>query len=324
MAHLVPASDRAIASAAGRLRSGEPVAFPTETVYGMGADTYNQDAIRRVYALKGRPADNPMIAHVLDSEQARRVTAGWDERCDRLARRWWPGPLTLVLTRADAVPPAATAGWHTIAVRAPAHPVARQLIEAFGGPVSAASANRSGRISPTTAEHVADDFADVQDLLVLDGGECAVGIESTVVDLTGDVAGVLRPGGIGLLELRESLGDVAFLDTGTQGPSPGTTGRHYAPRATAELVESHALHERLATLPAAAVVLCFEGTTVAPPHRAIVMPPTAADYATRLYAALREADGLVGDGRILIVRPLSDEGLWHAVGDRLRRACLSG
>ncbi len=322
MAHLVPASDRAIASAAGRLRSGEPVAFPTETVYGMGADTFNEKAIRRVYALKGRPADNPMIAHVLDSEQAKRVTAGWDERCDRLARRWWPGPLTLVLTRADAVPSAATAQWHTIAVRAPAHPVARQLIEAFGGPVSAASANRSGRISPTTAEHVVDDFADVQDLLVLDGGECAVGIESTVVDLTGDVAGVLRPGGVGMLELRELLGEVAFLDTGTQGPSPGTTGRHYAPRATAELVEGHALHERLATLPEAAVVLCFEGTAVAPPHRAIVMPPTAADYATRLYAALREADGLVGDGRILIVRPPSDEDRWRAVGDRLRRACL--
>jgi len=324
MARLVPATDRAIASAAGRLRSGEPIAFPTETVYGLGADTFDEKAIQRLYALKRRPADNPLIAHVLDAEQARRVTTGWDERCDRLARRWWPGPLTLVLTRAGAVPPAATAGWHTIAVRAPAHPVARQLIEAFGGPVSAASANRSGRVSPTTAEHVADDFADVEDLLVLDGGECVVGIESTVVDLTGDVAGVLRPGVVGILELRESLGEVAFLQTAIQGPSPGTTGRHYAPRATAELLEGQALSERLASLPEAAVVLCFEGTTVAPPHRAIVMPPTAGAYAARLYAALREADGLVGQGRILIVRPPSEEGLWGAVGDRLSRACLSG
>ena len=323
MARLVPASDRAIVSAAGRLRSGEPIAFPTETVYGLGADTFDEKAIQRVYALKGRPADNPLIAHVLDSEQARRVTAGWDERCDRLARRWWPGPLTLVLNRAGAVPPAATAGWHTIAVRAPAHPVARQLIEAFGGPVSAASANRSGRVSPTTAEHVADDFADVEDLLVLDGGACPVGIESTVVDLTGDVAGVLRPGGVGILELRESLGDVALLGTVAQGPSPGTTGRHYAPRATTELIEGPGLDERLASLPEAAVVLCFDGASVAPPHRAIVMPPTAADYAARLYAALREADGLVGHGRIIIVRPPSDEGLWRAVCDRLQRACLS-
>ncbi len=324
MARLVPASERAIASAAGRLHSGEPVAFPTETVYGMGADTFNEEAIRRVYALKGRAADNPLIAHVLGPEQARRVAAGWDERCDRLARRWWPGPLTLVLPRAGTVPPTATARWPTIAVRAPAHPVARQLIEAFGGPVSAASANLSGRISPTTAEHVADEFADVEDLLVLDGGACPVGIESTVVDLTGDVAGVLRPGVVGVLELRELLGEVACLETATQGPGPGTAGRHYAPRATAELVEGSALDERLASLRETAVVLCFDGTAVAPPHRPIVMPPTAADYAARLYASLHEADGLVGHGRILIVRPPSEEGPWRAVCDRLRRACFSG
>ncbi len=313
------ASEAAVAAAADRLRVGEPVAFPTETVYGLGADTFSAAAIERVYALKGRPADNPLIAHVLDADQARRVAAVWDDRADLAARSCWPGPLTIVVPRAAGVPRIATAGWPSIAVRAPAHPVARRLLEAFGGPISAPSANRSGGVSPTTADHVTADFADHPDLLVLDGGPCAIGIESTVVDLTGLVARLLRPGPVGIERLRAMLGEVAVTDSVTQAPSPGTTLRHYAPQSPTLIVDAAALADRLAETPSPATVLCFDAAAVPPPHRAIAMPATPEAYAARLYAALREADRGRPE-RILVVRPPSVEGLWKAVGDRLRRA----
>ena len=321
-AYLAEATEQAIARAAELLRAGDPVAFPTETVYGLGADTFNEAALDRVYELKGRPGDNPLIAHVLGPEQARRVTDGWDDRCERLARACWPGPLSIVLGRAPGVPPRATAGWPSIAVRAPAHPVARALLEAFGGPVSAPSANVSGGVSPTTAAHVVADFADFPgpaDLLVLDGGPCAVGIESTVVDLTAAVARVLRPGGVAASQLSELLGEMVDDSVGTQGPGPGTTMRHYAPRTATELVDEPALHGRLAESVGPAVVLCFDDAPIVPPHRAIVMPSTAEAYAARLYAALREADEAPGS-LILVVRPPGREGLWSAVIDRLGRA----
>ena len=323
MPRLAAATEPAVARAAALLRAGEPVAFPTETVYGLGADTFNEVALDRVYELKGRPADNPLIAHVLGADQARRVAVGWDDRCERLAGRYWPGPLTIVLGRAPAVPPRATAGWPSIAVRAPGHPVARALLEAFGGPVSAPSANVSGGVSPTTAAHVVADFALAADLLVLDGGACDVGIESTVVDLTAVVARVLRPGCVTVSQLREVLGEVVVECLGTQGPGPGTTMRHYAPRTATELVDEPALSGRLARLGEPAAVLCFDDAPVLPPHRAIVMPRTAEAYAARLYAALREADEMPG-AMILVVRPASREGLWSAVLDRLGRATQRG
>ena len=311
--------EAAVVAAADRLRAGEPVAFPTETVYGLGADTFNTAAIERVYALKGRPADNPLIAHVLDPEQARRVTAFWDDRCELLARDCWPGPLTIVVPRATDVPQIATAGWPSIAVRSPAHPVARRLLELFGGPISAPSANRSGGISPTTAGHVADEFAGHADLLVIDGGPCTVGIESTVVDLTGNVPRLLRPGSVGIEQLRAMLGEVVEPEPVQQTQSPGTTLRHYAPQTPTIMVNADELGRRLAQTPASATVLCFDTADVPPPHRAILMPATPEAYAARLYAALREADRS-GPERILVVRPPSAEGLWKAVLDRLRRA----
>jgi L-threonylcarbamoyladenylate synthase len=289
MPRLVESSDDAVGEAAARLRGGQVVVFPTETVYGLGADTFNATALGRVFALKGRALDNPLIAHVLDDDQARAVAEGWDDRCAELAGRFWPGPLTLVLPRRARVPERATAGWPTIAVRAPAHPVARALLAAFGGPVSAPSANRSGRVSPTTARHVAEDFADVEDLLVLDGGACGVGIESTA-------------------------GDIAL-----QAASPGTSLRHYAPRAPTELVEAPDLARRLSGQREPVVVLCFDRRAVTAPHRAIVMPGGAEAYAARLYDALREADAL-HPARILVERPPSRGGMWLAIGDRLRRA----
>ncbi|MHC4769698.1 MAG: L-threonylcarbamoyladenylate synthase [Planctomycetota bacterium] len=314
----VKPTDDLIADAAARLRDGRVVAFPTETVYGLGADTFRVDAIDRVYALKGRPLDNPLIAHVLDAEQAGTVCS-WDDRCSRLAREFWPGPLTLVLPRAAAVPSEATAGWPTIAVRAPAHPVARGLLAAFGRSISAPSANRSGHVSPTTARHVADDFADEADLLILDGGPCVVGIESTVLDLTASQPSVLRPGAVSVETLRERLGEVAIGDIARQAASPGTTLRHYAPKTTTEMVSPAELASRLDALRRPVVVLCFDKSAVGAPHQAIVMPRAPEAYAARLYGALREADAL-RPGRIVVEQPPSAGGMWLAVHDRLRRA----
>ena len=319
MPRLVPPTDEAIAQAARLLREGQIVAFTTETVYGLGADTLNVSAIERVYQLKGRPAYNPLIAHVLDPAQARQVVGQWTERCQRLAERFWPGPLTIVLPRGALVPPAATAGWSTIAVRAPAHPLARRLLGAFGSSISAPSANRWGFVSPTTARHVAEDFADVDDLVILDGGPCEIGIESTVVDLCGAVARVLRPGAVAIEHLRRVLGKVEALQITTQAASPGTWARHYAPHTPAELVDGASLRSRLDALGAPVVVLCFDADVVAAPHCSIVMPGSAKVYAARLYDALRQADAMHLE-RIIIETPPQTQGIWPAIHDRLQRA----
>jgi L-threonylcarbamoyladenylate synthase len=320
MPAVLPATDEAVSRAARVLRGGGVVAFPTETVYGLGADTFNDRALERVYRLKGRPERNPLIAHVRGEDDARRVTARWDDRCAHLAAHFWPGPLTIVVTRAPRVPPRATAGWPTIAVRAPDHPLAQRLLCAFGGPVSAPSANRFGHVSPTTARHVADDFADSPELLVLDGGPCRLGIESTVVDLCGTTPRLLRPGAISAQELREALGEpVATGAVDRQAQSPGTSPRHYAPSLPAELVAGGDILRRLADLAGPAIVLALGEATVPEPHRVIAMPPGAAAYAARLYGALREAEAS-GAQRILIEEPTSEQGMWAAIRDRLRRA----
>ncbi len=319
MPRLLDPTEASIVEAAQSLRDGEVVAFPTETVYGLGADTFSVAALERVYELKGRPARNPLIAHVLDEDQAGRVAAVWDERCRLLARRFWPGPLTLVVPRAARVPQRATAGWPTIAVRAPDHPVARRLLSIFGGPISAPSANRSGRVSPTAARHVVEDFKSAGGLLVLDGGPCEVGIESTVVALSGKVPAVLRPGAVSGEALREVLGEVKVATIETQLESPGTSGRHYAPATPAELVSGGSLPARLEAMAEPAVVLCFTDARICDPHRAIIMPQTPEAYAARLYDALRQADAS-GVMRIVIEEPTDTEGLWAAVRDRLLRA----
>ena len=319
MPQIAPFSDQAIAAAAGLLAEGRVVAFATETVYGLGADTFNVAALDHLYAVKGRQQDNPLIAHVADAVVAKRIAATWDRRAEALARRFWPGPLTLVVPKAAEVPDRATAGWPTIAVRAPDHPVAMGILEAFGGPVSAASANRSGRISPTRAEHVAQDLADVEDLTILDGGPCSVGIESTVVDLTRLPAVVLRPGSVSSEHLREVIGEVVTAESGGQDASPGTSARHYAPQTPAEIVGGHTLAARLSGLDTTAAVMVHSTTMIPSPHVAIVMPPEAGPYAECLYDALREADA-AGAARIVIEAPPANDGLWAAIHDRLRRA----
>jgi L-threonylcarbamoyladenylate synthase len=319
MARIVEATQRNIAEAADRLRRGDVVAFPTETVYGLGAHTFNRAGLRRVYELKGRPANNPLIAHVQDASEIEDLVKFWDDRCSGLAMRFWPGPLTLVLPKTDAVPDEATAGLPTIAVRSPSHAVARQLLEAFGGPISAPSANRSGHVSPTAAEHVAADFRDVDDLLILDGGPSQVGIESTVLDLSAEAPRVLRPGAVTVEELRNVLGEIDSTHIARQTVSPGTSQSHYAPHVPAELVESSAIADRLRQERSPLAVLSFDPSRVPRPHVAIAMPQSPEEYARTLYSALRQAD-TAGCTRIVIEKPPESGGIWKAILDRLQRA----
>lgn len=319
MPRILEPSLEALGEATRRLRRGELVAFPTETVYGLGADTFNPDAVERIYALKGRPGDNPLIAHALDEDQAACVVDRWDDRCARLSHAFWPGPLTLVLAKSARVPGAATAGLATIAVRAPAHETTRRLLGRFGQPISAPSANRSGRLSPTAAAHVAEEFPEADDLIILDGGPCAVGLESTVLDLTGDVARVLRPGCVTVAMLRELLPEVECPPQRRQGAAPGTSPQHYAPRAPVELVDPSDLAPILEHAAGDQVILCFAAPAEGSAERVLVMPRSAAAYAAHLYEALRRADALKPE-RILIERPAETEGVWAAIQDRLERA----
>jgi L-threonylcarbamoyladenylate synthase len=314
-----------IRRAAETLRSGGLVGFPTETVYGLGADALNPAVVARVFALKGRPATNPLIVHVADEAMARSVASAWPEEARRLGAAFWPGPLTIVVPRGALVPEAVTAGGPTVAVRVPNHSVALALLRAFGGPIVGPSANPSGRVSPTTALHVRDSFPG---LLVLDGGPCAAGIESTVVEVSPHVR-VLRPGILTADALGAALGQTVGYapheSAGGPARSPGRHEQHYAPRAPAVLIDIERLPPVLAGAEAV-VVLARSNVDVRPPHRLIRMPGAAAAYAAALYAALREADAQ-GPSLIAIERPPGDSAepqLWLAVADRLRRATGPG
>jgi L-threonylcarbamoyladenylate synthase len=223
-------TERAVlADAVIRLRTSRLVGMPTETVYGLAASTFDPKAIGRIYAAKERPADNPLIAHVSSIEMARSLCRSWPDAASVLAEACWPGPLAMVLDRERSVPAMAAGGRDSIAVRMPAHPVALRLIESFGGPVSAPSANRSGSISPTEARHVLADFVD-EDLLILDGGPCRIGLESTVVDLRSERPVILRPGAVTADRIARLLGcpvESPFVET--QADAPGTASKHYAP-----------------------------------------------------------------------------------------------
>lgn len=306
----------ALAEAAAVLRAGGLVAFATETVYGLGADATRAPAVQRIFTAKGRPSDNPLIVHVADEAMARRHAARWPAAAERLAELW-PGPLTLVVPRADSLPAEVSAGLDTVGLRVPAPAVARSLIATTGRPLAAPSANRSEHVSPTRAEHVLADLEGRVEI-VLDSGPTAVGIESTVVDLTGPQPRILRPGPLDARALGLHLGQA--LDERPRGPgparSPGQRARHYAPRAPALRVESP---EALTELgPAEGDVVLWVGheeSPVACGRRVLPEPATAARL---LYATLRECDQQQ-PRRILIVMP-PDEPDWRAVRDRLIRA----
>ncbi len=317
----------AVAAAADVLRRGGLVAFPTETVYGLGANALHADAVARVFAAKGRPAVNPLIVHVADSAQVPEVAADWPDAAARLAERFWPGPLTLVLPKRDTVPAAVTGGGPTVAVRVPAHPVARALLRAAGVPVAAPSANRSTQLSPTTAAHVLRDLDGRIDL-VLDGGPCPGGIESTVLDLTSVPPRLLRPGLVTPAAIAAVVGPITDSPgasaPGESGqrplPSPGMLAKHYAPRAPLELAAGDG-HARVGELARQGVRVGWLTEAAAADVAGAIretMPADAAAYAARLYAALHELDA-AGVERIVVARPPDGEA-WLAVHDRLRRA----
>jgi L-threonylcarbamoyladenylate synthase len=316
------AIDRAVAV----LRSGGLVAFPTETVYGLGADAENIDAVARVFAVKGRPPTHPLILHIASADVLHEWVAEVPDAARILAARFWPGPLTVVLRRSPRVPLAVTGGLETIAVRVPAHPTALALLGAFRGGLAAPSANRFGSVSPTSALHVKADLGNDVDL-VLDGGPCGVGVESTIVDLTGSAPVVLRPGGVSREDLEDALGiPIATIAGATPVRVPGSHPSHYAPRAevriadrsgmTREAEAGLAQGRRVGLLlpfgPFGEAAPTLEGLTV------LRVPQAATDFARTLYGLLREFDE---QGCDLVIVSLPDEaGIGAAIADRLRRA----
>ena len=318
MAAILPYSDVNIDLAAAELRKGSVVAFATETVYGLGADTFNPEAIAKIYELKRRPTGNPLIAHVVDLASARRVSTGWTRRSMNLISACWPGPLTIILPRRPEVPAIAAGGYDTIAVRSPRHLLARSLLYACGGAISAPSANRSGGVSPTTAKHVARDYADQTDLMILDGGPCTLGIESTVIDLSESKPVVRRLGAVTIERLSELLGPIEVDMPVEQSSSPGSSIRHYAPTLPATIVNHELLTQDLAVAGRVAVI-CFEGSIFPEHHFRLDMPQDSEGYAAAIYDSLRRADES-GCDRIVIERPPHQHGLWSAIHDRLRRA----
>jgi L-threonylcarbamoyladenylate synthase len=311
---------RAADLAAAAWRGGALVAFPTETVYGLGAAARSPAAVARVFAAKGRPAHHPLIVHLGDAAEIDRWACDVPASARRLAEAAWPGPLTMVLRRRDDVPAAVTGGQPTIALRIPAHPVALALLRAFGDGVAAPSANRFGRVSPTSADHVLTDLGHVGGLLVVDGGACDVGIESTIVDLTGARAVVRRLGGLGRAAIEAALGE-AVLEAGDPGAGrgtrvPGTLARHYAP-ATPALAVAVGAGERA---PRDVAVLARRPAPIGRAGPWAVLPddPTAAGRA--LYRVLRELDA--AGARELWLEAVPDTPGWAAIADRLARAVV--
>jgi L-threonylcarbamoyladenylate synthase len=316
--------------AAEVLHRGGLVAFPTETVYGLGAHALDRAAVRRIFAAKGRPSFNPLIVHVHDTEQLPRLVAAWPPAAQRLAAAFWPGPLTLVLPKREVVPDLVTAGLETVAVRIPAHPVALALLRAAALPIAAPSANRYTEVSPTTAQHVQKGLGERVDL-ILDGGPTHVGIESTVLDLSGSQPRLLRPGSISAREIAALIGPLATPGSPPAGstpsdaprPSPGLVGRHYAPRARLHLFDpadrdSAAALARDAALRGRRVGALLLAPLEAPIDHPVPMPDDPRDYAARLYAALHSLDDLHCD--LVLVEAVPDTPGWAGIRDRLTRA----
>lgn len=302
---LAPTNEN-LARAAETLRSGGVVVIPTETVYGLACDATNVEAVRRVFEIKGRPSSNPLIVHVSGEAQATTAAREWPEAASALVRAFWPGPLTLVVPRSENIPPEVAAGLDTVALRMPSHPVARAIIGLAGFPIAAPSANRFMQLSPTRVEHIDPELAAQADLVV-DGGPCEVGIESTVVDLSSDPPELLRPGGVQREEIEGVLGlRLSMPDDGGPKRSPGMHRRHYAPRAKLILVER---------LESGQAGLAF-GTPSGPDQ--VQMPTEPRTYAAKLFEALHRLDA-AGPAIIYVEAPPEDPA-WEAVWDRLYRA----
>ncbi|TVO50933.1 L-threonylcarbamoyladenylate synthase [Denitromonas halophila] len=316
---------RALRDAVAALRAGQLVGLPTETVYGLAADARNPQAVARIFAAKGRPANHPLIVHLASAEQLDDWAREIPDAARQLAAAFWPGPLTLILKRQPDVPDAVTGGQDTVGLRVPAHPVAHALLAAFGGGLAAPSANRFGRISPTTADHVREELGNAV-AVVVDGGECEVGIESTIVDLSRGVPVMLRPGRVSIDDMRRVLGAPVLTPDAADTTAPrasGTLASHYAPATPVRLLDVPALY---ATVVAAAQsgqrigVLSRTLTDAAPANGSVwlQLPGDPAGYARRLYGDLRRLDQCGATLLLIEAPPTSPE--WQAVNDRLKRA----
>ena len=315
----------ALARAVATLRAGGLVAFPTETVYGLGADASNPAAVKKVFAAKGRPHDHPLIVHIASAAQLRDWACDVPAAALALAQKFWPGPLTLILKRAPGVSDLVTGGQDSVALRVPSHPLAQALLQAFGGGMVGPSANRFGHVSATTAAHVLQEFGDTV-ACVLDGGACEVGIESTIVDLSGDRPALLRPGCITPAQIEAVLGAPLAAPDAHSPRAPGTLAKHYAPRTPVMLVEADLIDELTRSF-------VRQGKRVAVLAREAQRPlldslvwiaaaPDAAGYAHDLYAHLRSLDDAGCDVMLVEEPPLAMA--WAAVRDRLARAAAAG
>ena len=315
--------------AAEVIRSGGLVAFPTETVYGLGANALDPNAVEKIFDAKNRPAYNPLIVHVASTEEAKSLVESWPQAAELLAAKFWPGPLTLVLPKKSHVPPEVSAGLATVAIRVPRHPIAHALIAAAGVPIAAPSANRSNELSPTRAEHVRKSLGDAVDVLV-DGGKTAEGIESTVVDLSQDRPALLRPGTITVEQIEELIGPLErslFLaSAGAPARSPGMMERHYAPKAELVLYKRDEVekfrglmtHAREHNLRVGAIAFANPPMHV---DDLRLVPVEPRSYAHSIYSTLHELDD-AGCGLIL-VEQVPENADWEGVRDRLRRAAHS-
>lgn len=324
-----------LAEAAATIRSGGLVAFPTETVYGLGADAANAAAVERIFVAKGRPSDNPLIVHVSDRDMLADVVREVPPKAAHLAERFWPGPLTLVLPKLPTIPDSVTGRLDTVGVRMPHHPVALALIRAAGVPIAAPSANRSGRPSPTAADHVVEDLSGRIDI-ILDGGETGVGVESTVLDLTVDPPVLLRPGGVTLEQLTKEIGEVVVdrsvhgAEAGDAPRSPGMKYKHYAPQAQVILVDGPVL-DMQSKIKDLAYEYAEEGKKVgimcSAESRGVYQAPVVLEYGSRedlasmasdLFSTLRAFDRHSVD--VVLVEGVPSAGMGLAIMNRLRRA----
>ena len=333
----VPATADNIARAVELLRAGELVALPTETVYGLGADALNPQAVGRIFAAKGRPADHPLIVHLPDAEHLPRWARSIPREAAALARAFWPGPLTLILPREADVPDAVTGGQDTVGLRVPDHPVALALLRALDSGIAAPSANRFGRISPTTAAHVEEELGAAV-AMILDGGPCSVGIESTILDLSRDAPVILRPGAITAEDIARVIGRmprvrgalagpdaVADAESDTDAPRvSGALAAHYAPRTPMRLVAGDALPFAAREAMRAGEQVAVLARLAVDPHerelRWLAGPADAAGFARSLYANLRTLDAV--DASLILVEAPPAEESWQAIADRLGRAVV--
>ena len=332
---LLPVTPSALALAGELIRSGALVAFPTETVYGLGADALNAEAVKRIFEAKGRPGDNPLIVHISAIDQLAPLISGAPSpAARRLMDACWPGPMTLIFPKSEIIPPAVTAGLDTVAVRYPVHPAAQALIDAAQRPVAAPSANRSGRPSPTAADHVMEDMAG-RIPLILDGGPCDVGLESTVIDVTGETPRILRPGGVTPERIAQICGDVQVDDAvlrplreGERPRSPGMKYRHYAPSGALTIVQGEPgavvaairrMYDDALTDGRRPLILALTHRLPAyGDRRCLPLGDNADEMARAMFAALRQADAL--DADILFSEAVPAEGVGLAVMNRLERA----